>query len=77
MTTGSVKWFNNAKGYGFIHSDDSSEDIFVHYSQIAQDGFKTLEAEEAVNFELRRGPNGLHAANVARAPQNTPGHNRR
>jgi len=67
MTTGSVKWFNNAKGYGFINADGSSEDIFVHYSQIVKDGFKTLEPDESVQFELRRGPRGLHAANVARA----------
>lgn len=67
MTTGSVKWFNNAKGYGFIQADGSSEDIFVHYSQIVKDGFKTLEPDESVKFELRRGPKGFHAANVARA----------
>lgn len=64
MPKGSVKWFNNAKGYGFINIDDEEEDIFVHYSQILQDGFKTLKADEIVEFELNQGPKGLHATNV-------------
>lgn len=64
MAKGSVKWFNNAKGYGFINIDGEDEDIFVHYSQILQDGFKTLKADEVVEFELNRGPKGLHATNV-------------
>ncbi|MFP4596898.1 MAG: cold shock domain-containing protein [Persicimonas sp.] len=64
MPKGSVKWFNNAKGYGFINIDGEDEDIFVHYSQILQDGFKTLQADEQVEFELNRGPKGLHATNV-------------
>ncbi len=64
MPKGSVKWFNNAKGYGFINIDGEDEDIFVHYSQILQDGFKTLKADELVEFELNRGPKGLHATNV-------------
>jgi cold shock protein len=66
MTTGSVKWFNNAKGYGFINIEGTDEDIFVHYSQILEDGFKTLQADEDVEFELERGPKGLHASNVER-----------
>ncbi len=65
MATGSVKWFNNAKGFGFI-TQGGEEDIFVHYSQIQQEGFKTLKQGEVVEFELRRGPKGLHAANVIR-----------
>lgn len=65
MAKGSVKWFNNAKGFGFIN-DGGEEDIFVHYSQIQGDGFKTLKQGEEVEFELRRGPKGLHAANVLR-----------
>lgn len=69
MTTGQVKWFNNAKGYGFIRADGTAEDVFVHYSQIVEDGFKTLQPEEPVEFELRRGPRGPHATNVARAPR--------
>lgn len=67
MARGSVKWFNNAKGFGFINdtaSDD--EDIFVHYTQIRGDGFKTLRQGEHVEFELKRGPKGLHAENVVR-----------
>ncbi len=67
MTTqGSVKWFNNAKGYGFIQVDGVEEDIFVHYSSILEDGFKTLKADEDVEFELHRGPKGLHATDVER-----------
>jgi CspA family cold shock protein len=64
MPKGSVKWFNNAKGYGFINIDGEDEDIFVHYSQILQDGFKTLQPDETVEFELHRGPKGLHASKV-------------
>ncbi|MFW6058399.1 MAG: cold shock domain-containing protein, partial [Persicimonas sp.] len=60
MAVGSVKWFNNAKGYGFINVDGTEEDIFVHYSQILEEGFKTLQAEEVVEFELNQGPKGLH-----------------
>ncbi|QDG53816.1 cold shock domain protein CspD [Persicimonas caeni] len=69
MPKGSVKWFNNAKGYGFINIDGEDEDIFVHYSQILQDGFKTLKADEVVEFELNRGPKGLHATNVQSVTQ--------
>ncbi len=65
MTNGSVKWFNNAKGFGFI-DDGSDQDIFVHYSQIKGEGFKTLRQGEAVRFELHQGPKGLHAENVMR-----------
>lgn len=63
---GSVKWFNNAKGYGFIRSEGVDEDIFVHYSSILEDGFKSLRTDEEVVFELKRGPKGLHAAEVER-----------
>lgn len=66
MTTGSVKWFNNAKGYGFITNENIDGDIFVHYSQIIGDGFKTLREGESVEFILRRGAKGYHAANVVR-----------
>ncbi|MFW5966554.1 MAG: cold shock domain-containing protein [Persicimonas sp.] len=69
MATGSVKWFNNAKGYGFINVEGTDEDIFVHYSQILQRGFKTLDADEVVEFELHRGPKGLHASNVERSDE--------
>lgn len=70
MATGSVKWFNNAKGYGFINVEGTDEDIFVHYSQILEEGFKTLQADEPVQFELHRGPKGLHASNVERVDKN-------
>ena len=72
MATGSVKWFNNAKGFGFI-TQGGEEDIFVHYSPIQQEGFKPLKQGEVVEFELRRGPKGLHAANVVRINE-TPAH---
>lgn len=60
---GTVKWFNDAKGYGFI-SQDTGEDIFVHYSAIQMDGFRTLREGDKVYFEVERGPKGLHAVSV-------------
>lgn len=66
MHRGSVKWFNNAKGFGFITKGDVEEDIFVHYSQISGDGFKTLRQGENVRFELCEGDKGWHAENVTR-----------
>lgn len=65
MARGSVKWFNNAKGFGFINNG-AEEDIFVHYTQIEGEGFKTLRQGESVEFDLKRGPKGLHAENVVR-----------
>lgn len=64
MPTGTVKWFNNAKGYGFILSDDCGSDIFAHYSAIEMDGYKTLKAGQTVNFELVEGTKGIHAAHI-------------
>ncbi len=64
---GSVKWFNNAKGYGFIIPQDGGEDIFVHYSEIVGDGFKTLKEGEPVLYELARGPKGFYAKGVSKA----------
>ncbi len=63
--TGKVKWFNESKGYGFI-KQDSGSDIFVHYSEIQGDGYRTLAEGETVEFETRQGPKGLEATNVAR-----------
>ncbi|MCD7042833.1 cold shock domain-containing protein CspD [Pseudomonas sp. MAFF 311095] len=62
--SGKVKWFNNAKGYGFIIEDGKSEDLFAHFSAIIMDGYKTLKAGQAVSFEIIQGPKGLHAVNI-------------
>lgn len=64
MPTGRVKWFNNAKGYGFILPDGGGEDHFVHYSSIQMEGYKTLKAGQAVTFEVLEGPKGCHAINI-------------
>ena len=63
MQQGKVKWFNERKGYGFI-SRDNGDDVFVHYSEIESDGFKTLAEDQAVSFEIKEGPKGLQASNV-------------
>ena len=65
MALGTVKWFNDAKGFGFIKQDNEA-DVFVHYSQIAGDGFRTLEEGQLVQFDLREGPKGLFAENVTK-----------
>ncbi|MFB6371568.1 MAG: cold-shock protein [Bradymonadaceae bacterium] len=64
--TGRVKWFNNAKGYGFIRADEVDEDVFVHHSEIEDDGFRTLKADETVEFTLEKTPKGLQASGVIR-----------
>ena len=64
MASGKVKWFNNAKGYGFINEDGQSDDLFAHYSAIQMDGYKTLKAGQAVEFEIIQGPKGLHAVKI-------------
>jgi CspA family cold shock protein len=66
MATGTVKWFNDAKGYGFI-SQEGGEDVFVHHSAIQMDGFRTLKEGEQVEFDVAQGPKGLQAANVRKA----------
>ena len=63
MTRGKVKWFNDAKGYGFIEQE-GGEDVFVHFSAISMDGFKTLAEGQEVEFEVESGSKGLHATNV-------------
>ncbi len=64
--TGRVKWFNNSKGYGFIGRDDGA-DVFVHYSAITGDGYRTLQEGDTVEFEIVQGQKGPQAANVTRA----------
>lgn len=64
MPTGTVKWFNNAKGYGFILPQDDDSDVFAHYSAIEMDGYKTLKAGQQVDFELVDGDKGKHAAHI-------------
>ena len=65
MPTGTVKWFNNAKGYGFILPTDSEIDVFAHYSAITMEGYRTLKAGQAVTFDLVDGDKGQHAENIA------------
>ena len=65
MARGKVKWFNDAKGYGFIEQD-GGDDVFVHFSAIQGDGFKTLAEGQAVEFEVKSGEKGLHAATVVK-----------
>ena len=64
MSTGQVKWFNNAKGFGFILPDEGGDDLFAHYSAIGMEGYKTLKAGQLVSFDTIEGPKGLHAANI-------------
>lgn len=64
MLSGKVKWFNNAKGFGFILADGQDEDLFAHFSAIQMDGYKTLKAGQTVSFDIVQGPKGLHAINI-------------
>ncbi|UVE16079.1 cold shock domain-containing protein CspD [Pseudomonas sp. LS44] len=71
MLSGKVKWFNNAKGYGFILADGRDEDLFAHYSAIQMEGYKTLKAGQPVSFDIVQGPKGLHAINISAATVST------
>jgi cold shock protein len=64
MATGKVKWFNDAKGFGFITPDDGGEDLFAHFSAIQSSGFKSLKEGQKVSFEVTTGPKGKQAANI-------------
>jgi CspA family cold shock protein len=72
MALGTVKWFNDAKGYGFISRADDGRDVFVHYSSISGEGFRTLNQGQTVEYEEAQGPKGLFAAKVIKAI-NPPG----
>ena len=64
MATGTVKWFNDAKGFGFITPDDGGKDLFAHHSSIQMDGYKSLKEGQKVSFEVRAGEKGPAAANI-------------
>lgn len=67
MATGTVKWFNDAKGFGFITPTDGSDDLFAHFSAINMDGFKSLKEGQKVSFEITQGPKGKQASNIQAA----------
>lgn len=67
MATGTVKWFNDAKGFGFITPDEGGEDLFAHFSAINMEGFKTLKEGQKVSFDVTTGPKGKQAANIQAA----------
>ncbi len=68
MTSGTVKWFNDAKGFGFIKPDDGSDDVFAHFSAIQMDGFRSLREGQRVSFEVIDGPKGKQATNIQSVP---------
>ncbi len=69
MPTGTVKWFNENKGWGFIVPDDGGDDVFVHYSAIETEGFKTLKEGQKVDYELKLGKNGKYQADNVKMPE--------
>jgi cold shock protein len=72
MLTGTVKWFNNAKGYGFIVQDNGDKDVFVHHSAIVMDGYRSLNEGERVEYEIEQTPKGPAAVNVRKAAEGEP-----
>jgi CspA family cold shock protein len=64
METGTVKWFNDAKGFGFITPDSGGDDLFAHFSEIRAEGFKSLKENQKVTFETKKGPKGMQASNI-------------
>ncbi|MFQ3786474.1 cold-shock protein [Halomonas sp. A29] len=64
MATGTVKWFNDSKGFGFITPADGSDDLFAHFSEIQSEGFKSLQEGQAVSFDVTQGKKGLQASNI-------------
>ncbi|MDH5179364.1 MAG: cold shock domain-containing protein CspD [Gammaproteobacteria bacterium] len=70
MATGTVKWFSNAKGYGFIAPEQGGDDIFAHFSAINMDGYKTLKKGQKVEFECTEGPKGTHAVSIRPSESN-------
>ena len=67
MATGTVKWFNSEKGFGFISQADGAPDVFVHHTAIQMNGYRTLDEGQKVEFDIQQGPKGLQAANVRKA----------
>ncbi|MEA2093037.1 MAG: cold-shock protein [Pseudomonadota bacterium] len=67
MSIGTVKWFSNSKGFGFISPDEGGEDVFAHFSAIEMEGYKTLNEGQKVEFEITDGPKGLQATNIKQA----------